>query len=106
MRHDNLKQFNYIKSLDKDMFNAYNKYRSESIEVKAKAVEIYFYLQERKSLSKFGKILVKENLSIADHSFNTSCCKVLFTSREGFGGFPTFIKYKQYIKEFNKHYTI
>ena len=88
------------------MFFAYTKYKTEMNEVKTIATDIYFYLQERRLLAEFGRILMEENLSKKYNSFNSSCCKVLFTSTEGFGGFPTFIKYKQYIKEFNKNYTI
>ncbi len=88
------------------MFFAYSKYHTEMNKVKSDATDIYFYLQERRLLHAFGKILVQKNLSPKSYSFDSSCCKVLFTSTEGFGKFTTFIKYKQYLVEFNKHYTL
>ncbi|MCD6435636.1 MAG: hypothetical protein J7L15_04545 [Clostridiales bacterium] len=106
MKIDNPNMFKYLQSLDNNMYNAYLKYKENSIQLKAESVDMYFFLQERKLLSEFGRILVQKNLSKTQNSFNSSCIKVLFNSIEGFGTYPVFVKYTQYLKEFNKHYTL
>ncbi len=88
------------------MFNAFNKYKAESINIKAKATDIFFFLQESRLLSTFDRILVQKKLIKTSYSFTRSANKVLFNSIDGFRNYSTLIKYKQYIEEFNKHYTI
>ena len=106
IKSQNPNLFKYLTSLNANMLNAYQSYISEQNKVKAISSDMYFYLQERRLLYAFGKILVQENLSPKNHSFSQSCSKVLFTSSEGFGSFPVFMRYKAYIKEFDKHYIL
>ncbi len=67
---------------------------------------MYYYFQERRELTKFGKILHQKQLVSKPIAFYNMCTKTLFTSRTGFGKHETFIKFKTFLKEFNKLYNI
>ncbi len=92
--------FNHIESSGSDMYTGYIAYKSESETLKIKSEKMYFYLQERRQLSDFGRYLQKKNLVKKQEHFQESCRTTLFSHVTGFGKYKTFLRYKKFLKEF------
>ncbi len=99
-------KYNYIIALNEDLFKAYLLYVDETEDIKTKAIDMYYYLQERKKLTEFGRILYKKQLISQPTYFYASCTRTLFRSRIGFGKHETFIKFKTFLKDFKEHFNI
>ena len=95
MKSSNIHKFRYIKALGTNIYEAYNAYMDEMIDVKLNAEDIYFWLEDRRKVSLFSFFLKRKGVYSSDLSYSNTTKTVLFNSADGFGTHRSFIKQKQ-----------
>ncbi len=89
-------RYNYINSLEPDDLKvAYQKYLDEMDDLKFKIQDIYYYLEDHRLISQFGRFLKEKKVFKHPNSLNNTFMRTIFRTKPGFSFHKTYLRYQQ-----------